>query len=191
MKNLTVLGSTGSIGTSTMEVVRANPSQYSIFALAAGQNAGLLLEQIREFHPKVVVVADDSVLRILKSMLNEAGLPIPELLTGPRALVQIATAPEVDFVMSAIVGVSGLEATYEAIQHRKTIGLANKEVLVACGELVMAAARANQVELLPVDSEHLGPAVLPQLPHDLLIGPGELGDRHDIGRSWHGVPLVQ
>ena len=156
MKNLTVLGSTGSIGTSTMEVVRANPSQYSIFALAAGQNAGLLLEQIREFRPKVVVVADDSVLRILKSMLNEAGLPIPELLTGPRALVQIATAPEVDFVMSAIVGVSGLEATYEAIQHRKTIGLANKEVLVACGELVMAAAKANQVELLPVDSEHNG-----------------------------------
>ena len=145
MKNLTILGSTGSIGTSTMEVVRANPSQYSIFALAAGQNAGLLLEQIREFHPKIVVVADDSVLRILKSMLNEAGLPIPELLTGPRALAQIATAPEVDFVMSAIVGVSGLEATYEAIQHRKTIGLANKEVLVACGELVMAAAKANQV----------------------------------------------
>lgn len=156
MKNLTILGSTGSIGTATMEVVRANPSDYSIFALAAGQNAGLLLEQIREFRPKIVVVANDSVLRILKSMVTEAGLPIPELLTGPSALVQIATAPEVDFVMSAIVGVSGLEATYEAIKHRKTIGLANKEVLVACGELVMAAAKANQVELLPVDSEHNG-----------------------------------
>ena len=156
MKNLTVLGSTGSIGTSTLEVVRLNPSHYSIFALAAGQNAAILVEQIREFRPKVVVVASDSVLRILKSYLEDAGIPIPELRTGSQALVEIATAPEVDFVMSAIVGVSGLEATYEAIRHKKTIGLANKEVLVSSGELVMAAARANGVELLPVDSEHNG-----------------------------------
>ncbi len=156
MKNLTVLGSTGSIGTSTLEVVRLNPSHYSIFALAAGQNAAILVEQIREFRPKVVVVSSDSVLRILKSYLEDAGIPIPELRTGSQALVEIATAPEVDFVMSAIVGVSGLEATYEAIRHKKTIGLANKEVLVSSGELVMAAVRANGVELLPVDSEHNG-----------------------------------
>ncbi len=156
MKNLTVLGSTGSIGTSTLEVVRLNPSHYSIFALAAGQNAAILVEQIREFRPKVVVVSSDSVLRILKSYLEDTGIPIPELRTGSQALVEIATAPEVDFVMSAIVGVSGLEATYEAIRHKKTIGLANKEVLVSSGELVMAAVRANGVELLPVDSEHNG-----------------------------------
>lgn len=156
MKNLTVLGSTGSIGNSTLDVVRRNSQQYSIFALAAGHNADVLVEQVREFHPTVVVVADDSVLRILKAKLAEANLPIPELRAGPQALVEVATAPEVDFVMSAIVGVAGLAATYEAICHKKTIGLANKEVLVASGELVMDAARKHQVELLPVDSEHNG-----------------------------------
>ncbi len=156
MKNLTILGSTGSIGTSTLDVVRRNSQQYSIFALAAGRNANLLVDQIREFNPKVVVVADDSVLRILKTKLTGANLQIPELRTGPQALVEVAIAPEVDFVMSAIVGVAGLEATYEAICHKKTIGLANKEVLVASGELVIAAAKKHQVELLPVDSEHNG-----------------------------------
>ena len=156
MKNLTVLGSTGSIGTSTLDVIRRNCQHYSIFALAAGRNVDLLVNQVREFHPKVVVVPEDSVLRILKSKLAAENLPIPELRTGPQALVEIATAPEVDFVMSAIVGVAGLEATYEAICHKKTIGLANKEVLVASGELVMAAAKKHQVELLPVDSEHNG-----------------------------------
>ena len=156
MKRLTVLGSTGSIGTSTLDVVRQNREAYSIFALAAGQNADVLIDQIREFKPAVVVVATDAVLETLRAKLAEAGVPIPELRSGPAALVEISIAAEVDFVMSAIVGTAGLEATHAAVAARKTIGLANKEVLVASGELLMAAARASRVELLPVDSEHNG-----------------------------------
>ena len=156
MKRLTVLGSTGSIGTSTLDVVRQNREAYSIFALAAGQNVDALIDQIREFKPAVVVVATDAVLETLRAKLAEAGVPIPELRTGPAALVEISIAAEVDFVMSAIVGTAGLEATHAAVAARKTIGLANKEVLVASGELLMAAALASGVELLPVDSEHNG-----------------------------------
>ena len=156
MKRLTVLGSTGSIGTSTLDVVRQNRDEYSIYALAAGQNTDILVDQIREFHPAVVVVATDIVLKTLKDKLNSAGVPSPELRSGPPALVEICVDSDVDFVMSAIVGTAGLEATHAAVAAKKTIGLANKEVLVASGELLMALARANGVELLPVDSEHNG-----------------------------------
>jgi len=158
MKQVTVLGSTGSIGVNTLNVLRTMSDRFAVHALAAGTNFELLASQIREFRPQAVVVASDSVRQALIRFLEDAPLPfsVPDLLTGPEALVSVATAPEVDFVMSAIVGVAGLEATYEAVKLGKTVGLANKEVLVASGELVMAAAAASGTELLPVDSEHNG-----------------------------------
>lgn len=158
MKQVTVLGSTGSIGVNTLNVLRTMPDRFAVHSLAAGTNFELLASQIREFRPQAVVVASDSVRQALIRFLEDAPLPfsVPDLLTGPEALVSVSTAPEVDFVMSAIVGVAGLEATYEAVKQGKTVGLANKEVLVASGELVMAAAAASGTELLPVDSEHNG-----------------------------------
>jgi 1-deoxy-D-xylulose-5-phosphate reductoisomerase len=159
MKTLTILGSTGSIGTSTLDVIRRNREDYRIHALVAGQNTDLLVRQIQEFRPSVVVVATESALRSLTLRLAEAGIPKsnwPELFSGLGGRVAAAIEPGVDFVMSAIVGVSGLEATFEAVKHHKTVGLANKEVLVACGELVMKAARETGSELIPVDSEHNG-----------------------------------
>ena len=144
---------------STLDVVQRSPSKYQVFALAAGRNVELLARQIVAFHPKVAVVEDESVLPNLISALNSTGLARsrwPELLAGPQALVACSTASEVDFVMSAIVGVAGLEATYAAILQGKRVGLANKEVLVASGRLVMEAAKASGTELIPVDSEHNG-----------------------------------
>jgi len=153
---LTLLGSTGSIGTSTLDVVRMWPERFGIYALAAGRNVELLARQVAEFRPKVVVVADEPALDELRKILKTSNTPIPELATGPRALVDAAIAPEAGFVMSAIVGVDGLEATYEAVRRKKRVGLANKEVLVAGGELVMNARRESGAELIPVDSEHNG-----------------------------------
>jgi 1-deoxy-D-xylulose-5-phosphate reductoisomerase len=157
--NLTVLGSTGSIGVNTLDVVRQHGDRFKIHALVAGKNLDVLCSQILEFRPKVVVVADDETLRSLRDRLRDLSLPHsqwPELAAGAEARVDAATAPEVQFVMSAIVGVAGLEATYQAIKARKRIGLANKEVLVASGNLVMRAVRESGAELIPVDSEHNG-----------------------------------
>jgi 1-deoxy-D-xylulose-5-phosphate reductoisomerase len=154
--NLTLLGSTGSIGTSTLDVVRRSPDRFRIFALVAGRNVDLLAGQIREFRPKLAVVADQDSLNGLRSTLKTRGIPAPELACGPRARVHAASAPEATFVMSAIVGVEGLEATYEAVRQGKRVGLANKEVLVSGGKLVMAAVRSAGSELIPVDSEHNG-----------------------------------
>lgn len=155
MELVTVLGSTGSIGVNTLDVLRRFPHRYSVFALVAGSNVALLAEQIREFRPRIAVVADAPTRDRLADAL--AGFPSPpELLFGPAARVAVASAPEVHFVLSAIVGVAGLEATYHAIRLRKRVGLANKETLVAGGALVMEAARASSTEILPVDSEHNG-----------------------------------
>jgi len=159
MRRLTLLGSTGSIGTSTLDVVRRRRDRFQVFALVAGKNARLLARQIEEFRPEVAVVATESDRANLIGRLQEAGLPSsgwPELLHGATGRVVAAVAPEADFVLSAIVGVAGLEATYEAVRRRKTIGLANKEVLVASGALTMEAAREAGTELIPVDSEHNG-----------------------------------
>lgn len=159
MQNLTLLGSTGSIGLSTLDVVRRLGSRYRVFALVCGKNAGELAQQILEFRPEIAVVADENIRQTLAQKLVAAGLPKaewPELLHGPEARIAAATTPQVDFVMSAIVGVAGLEATYEAVKRGKRVGLANKEVLVASGQLIMAAAKDSGTELLPVDSEHNG-----------------------------------
>jgi 1-deoxy-D-xylulose-5-phosphate reductoisomerase len=159
MRRLTLLGSTGSIGVSTLDVVRRLRDQWQVHALVAGRSVSSLASQIAEFRPALAVVADEAAREELIHELRQRHLAPaewPELGYGPHAIVKAATAAEVDFVVSAIVGVTGLEATYRAIEAKKNIGLANKEVLVACGELVMAAARRNGVELLPIDSEHNG-----------------------------------
>jgi 1-deoxy-D-xylulose-5-phosphate reductoisomerase len=159
LTSITLLGSTGSIGTSTLDVIRRWPERFRVFALVAGQNLDILIPQILEFRPKVVVVATLAILENLKKRLQETALDRavwPEMLTGSEATIQAAIADEVDFVLSAIVGVAGLAATYEAVRRKKAIGLANKEVLVASGKLVMDAAREAGTELIPVDSEHNG-----------------------------------
>lgn len=174
MRRLTVLGSTGSIGNSTLDVVRQNPDRFRIFALAAGQNLDALIPQIIEFRPTVVVVATDQVRKRLSERLTDSALPKkdwPTLAAGPAARVEIATASEADTVMSAIVGITGLEATYAAVRAGKRIGLANKEVLVSGGDLVMRAVHSGTAELIPVDSEHNGA-------HQCL----RAGDRRDVTR---------
>ncbi len=156
---ITVLGSTGSIGVSTLDVVRQNPEKFKIHALVAGRNLDVLCSQILEFRPDVVVVADADTLAALELRLQDLTLPMkgwPELSQGAEARVRASVASEVDFVMSAIVGVTGLEATYAAVKAKKRIGLANKEVLVASGALVMDAVRQYGTQLIPVDSEHNG-----------------------------------
>jgi len=159
MRTLTILGSTGSIGTNTLDVVRRNRHAYEVYALAAGSNTDLLASQIVEFRPSVAVVATAAGLPPLCERLRNLGLPRaewPELLAGDAARVQVATAPEVDTVISAIVGVAGLEATYQAAVRGKRIGLATKEVLVSAGQIVMQAVRQHGAELIPIDSEHNG-----------------------------------
>jgi 1-deoxy-D-xylulose-5-phosphate reductoisomerase len=153
---LTVLGSTGSIGTNTLDVVRQNPERFQVFALAAGRNVSLLGKQIAEFKPQVVVLPEANLVDELRRLLSVSGIFVPELLSGPEALVRISTAAEADTVMSSIVGVAGLEATYEAVCCGKRVGLANKEVLVSAGRLVMDAVKRHGTEMIPVDSEHNG-----------------------------------
>jgi 1-deoxy-D-xylulose-5-phosphate reductoisomerase len=153
---LTLLGSTGSIGKSTLDVVERWPNRFGIYSLVAGRNVELLARQIAQFRPQVAVAADEAALEQLRRLLKEQGTSAPELGFGPSARVAAATAPEAGFVMSAIVGVEGLEATYEAVRLGKRVGLANKEVLVAGGKLVTEAMRVSGAELIPVDSEHNG-----------------------------------
>lgn len=154
-----LLGSTGSIGTSTLDVVARRSGEFRIQSLVAGSNTALLTQQIQQFRPKFAAVSTESALAELVGHLSDSGLPRtqwPDLGFGPSARVQAATDPDADFVLSAIVGVAGLEATYEAVKLRKRIGLANKEVLVASGALVTSAAVAAGTEIIPVDSEHNG-----------------------------------
>jgi 1-deoxy-D-xylulose-5-phosphate reductoisomerase len=157
MSRLTVLGSTGSIGVNTLDVIRQNNHRYQVYALAAGRNVERLAEQILEFRPQVAVVpTEERRVALSERLAGLAKSEWPELLFGPQALVAISTASEADVVISAIVGVAGLEATYEAVRAGKRVGLANKEVLVSGGRLVMEAVRAGGAELLPIDSEHNG-----------------------------------
>src|ERR1700690_3972108 len=159
MVSLTILGSTGSIGVSALDVVRQNRGRWDIYSLVAGRNVERLLSQIQEFTPKVVVLADESVRDLMAQKLSESGLNRrlwPQLEAGNGAKTTVSVAPEVGAVISAIVGVAGLEATYEAIRAGKRVGLANKEVLVSGGRLVVDAVRASGAELIPIDSEHNG-----------------------------------
>ncbi len=152
---LAILGSTGSIGVNTLEVVRQSGGRLRVDALAAGQNLEVLCQQIREFRPRLVSVATPEAAGRLAQLLGE-GDGAPKLLWGREGNLAVATAAEVDTVVSAAVGVAGLEATYEAVRLGKRVALANKEILVAAGELVTAAAQRSGAQLLPVDSEHNG-----------------------------------
>ncbi|MGO9864076.1 MAG: 1-deoxy-D-xylulose-5-phosphate reductoisomerase [Terriglobales bacterium] len=154
MKRIAILGSTGSIGRSTLSVVESYPERFQVTTLAAGNNAELAFEQAVRWKPRVVSLAKDQDAEALRAKLRGAGLTEIEVAHGAAGTVRVATHPEVDFVVSAIVGVSGLEATYEAVRAGKSIGLANKECLVVAGELITAEARRQGKPLLPIDSEH-------------------------------------
>ena len=151
MKNLTILGSTGSIGVSTLEIVDAYPDRYRVVALTGGNNLTRLEEQVRRFRPLTVAVVRPEDARRLKRSLGSAA---PEILAGVEGLIACAAHSEAHMVVSAIVGAAGLVPTLAAIEAGKDVALANKETLVAAGSLVMEAVRRKSVRLFPVDSEH-------------------------------------
>jgi 1-deoxy-D-xylulose-5-phosphate reductoisomerase len=154
LKQIAILGSTGSIGQSTLSIIRKYPDRFCVASLAAGHNIEVALEQCIEWRPRVMSVAAEELADTLAMRLKAAGVTSVEVVHGTAGTVRVATLPEVDFVVSAIVGVAGLEATYAAVQAGKPVGLANKEAMVAAGEILTAAAYARKVPLLPIDSEH-------------------------------------
>ncbi len=153
MKQLTLLGSTGSIGCSTLDVVRHNPETFAVTALVAGKNVARMVEQCLEFTPRYAVMDDDACAHQLKASLAQHGSRT-EVLSGQQAACDMAALDEVDQVMAAIVGAAGLLPTLAAIRAGKTVLLANKESLVTCGRLFMDAVQHSGAQLLPVDSEH-------------------------------------
>ncbi|MGA3128440.1 MAG: 1-deoxy-D-xylulose-5-phosphate reductoisomerase [Candidatus Korobacteraceae bacterium] len=154
MKRIAILGSTGSIGCSTLKVVESYPERFAVATLAAGSNLELAFEQTLRWRPRLVSVAREDAAAGLRKRLRESGASETEVVWGTAGTVAVATHSEVDFVVSAIVGVAGLEATYAAVKAGKQIGLANKECLVAAGELITSEARRQGKPLLPIDSEH-------------------------------------
>ncbi len=171
-KRIAILGSTGSIGHSTLRIVAEYPDRFSVIAFAAGSNIDVAFEQCQRWKPKIISVATEEGAARLKQMYEGIDCPC-KVVWGPAGAVEVATHPEVDFVVSAIVGVAGLEATYEAVRAGKTIGLANKECLVAAGELIIAEADRQNKPILPIDSEH-------NAVHQCLRG----GRMHEVGRVW-------
>ena len=154
MKNLAILGSTGSIGNSTLSIADTYPDRYRVTTLAAGRNLDAAFQQAKKYRPELISLATEELAAQLSTRLKSEGITTTKVLHGPQGTIAAATHPSVNFVVSAIVGVAGLEATYAAICAGKTIGLANKECLVAAGELIIAAAQKHNVALLPIDSEH-------------------------------------
>ncbi len=154
MKKIALLGSTGSIGQSTLSICEAYPDRFLPVAFAAGSNVELAFDQCLRWHPQIVSMATEQHAEALSHRLEVAALYDTDVVYGTAGTVQVATLPDADFVVSAIVGVAGLEATYAAVLAGKTVGLANKECLVAAGDLILAAARERGVALLPIDSEH-------------------------------------
>ncbi len=154
MKRISILGSTGSIGRTTLSVVESYPERFQVVAVATGRNVDVAFEQAQRWKPQLLSVAAEKDVEPLRARLKAIGASAIEVVHGPAGTVRVATHPESDFVVSAIVGVAGLEATYEAVRAGKTVGLANKECLVAAGELITAEARRQGKPLLPIDSEH-------------------------------------
>jgi 1-deoxy-D-xylulose-5-phosphate reductoisomerase len=154
LKRLAILGSTGSIGQSTLSIVEQFPDRYSVASMAAGSNLEAALEQTIRWRPRIVSLAKEEHAGQLAIRLRQAGVTGVEVVHGSEGTVACATLPEADFVVSAIVGVAGLEATHAAILAGKPVGLANKECMVAAGEILTAAARQRNVLILPIDSEH-------------------------------------
>jgi len=173
---LTVLGSTGSIGVNTLDVVARHPDRFRIFALACHKQTAKLARQCIQFRPDFAVVADESAAADLKAILTAEGCPT-EVLYGRQALIDVASAGEVDGVMCAIVGAAGLPSALAAARKGKTIYLANKETLVVAGELFMETARVNGARVLPIDSEHN--AVFQVLPRD-----------YEAGLDTHGIDSI-
>ena len=164
MKNITILGSTGSIGCSTLAVIRQNPDLFKAIALTGGQNVGKMTEQCLEFRPNYVAMADEEAAQQLKNNLVDLKLNI-EVFHGQQAICDLAELTEADMVMAAIVGAAGLKPTLAAIKKGKRILLANKESLVTCGHLFMQAVKQYGAQLLPVDSEHN--AIFQSLPSEV------------------------
>ena len=172
MKKIAILGSTGSIGRSTLSVVESFPERFQVVSLAAGGNLDAAYEQALRWKPRVISMSSEADAEALRSKLKLAGQST-EVVFGSAGTVRVATLPEADFVVSAIVGVAGLEATYEAVRAGKSIGLANKECLVAAGELITAEAQKQGKPLLPIDSEH-------NAVHQCLRG----GRMNEVERVW-------
>jgi len=154
LKQIAILGSTGSIGTSTLSIVGSYPERYRVASLVAGRNVELAFEQCARWRPMLASMATPELAQQLAVRLRSSGVSGIEIVSGTEGSVRAATLPEVDFVVSAIVGVAGLEATYAAVMAGKPVGLANKECMVAAGEILTRAAREKKVPLLPIDSEH-------------------------------------
>ncbi len=151
MRNIAILGSTGSIGKQTLEVCAEHPDLFSVYAITANRSADLIIEQARQFHPEVVVIADETYYDKVSEALSD--LPI-KVWTGPESLCQVVTAEPIDMVVTAMVGFAGLRPTVAAIKAQKMLALANKETLVVAGQLIEGLCAEYQVPILPVDSEH-------------------------------------
>lgn len=151
MKQIAILGSTGSIGTQTLDVVRQHPEAFSVYAICAHRKIDMLIQQALEFCPAVVCIGDESLYLPLREALSD--LPI-KVMAGENAIAEMVTMPEIDVVVAAMVGYAGLRPTIEAIKAGKTIALANKETLVVAGEIICRLAQGHKVSILPVDSEH-------------------------------------
>ncbi|RLJ18282.1 1-deoxy-D-xylulose-5-phosphate reductoisomerase [bacterium endosymbiont of Escarpia laminata] len=190
MKGLTVLGSTGSIGLSTLDVVTRHPERYRVVALTANRDVDGLLGQCLSFKPQIAVMADATSAAELAKRLAEKGSDV-EVLTGVAGLEQVAAMPETDYVMAAIVGAAGLLPAMAAVRAGKRILLANKEALVVSGHLFMEAAEGHAAEILPIDSEHN--AVFQCMPADFQRGLDQVGVRKILltasGGPFRTMPL--
>lgn len=151
IKNIAILGSTGSIGTQALEVIKENPDVFCVEVLVANKNADLLIQQALEFKPNAVVIADETKYLIVKEALQQKDIKV---YAGTKAIEQIVEMETIDIVLASIVGYAGLASTINAIKHKKQIALANKETLVVAGELITRLALENAVNIYPVDSEH-------------------------------------
>ena len=183
MKRIAILGSTGSIGRSTLSVVESYPDRFQIVSLAAGSNLELAHQQAVRWKPRVISMASEQDAASLKARLKSNGSGETEVVYGSEGTVRVATHPDVDFVVSAIVGVAGLEATYEAVKAGKTLGVANKESLVVAGELITAEARRQGRPILPIDSEH-------NAVHQCLRG-GRMDEVYQIWLTASGGPFLK
>jgi 1-deoxy-D-xylulose-5-phosphate reductoisomerase len=173
LKQIAILGSTGSIGQSTLSIIESYPDRFSVASLAAGRNVDAAFAQCDRWRPAVVSMATEELASELSSRLKSSDFSGIDVVWGTAGTVRVATLPEVDFVVSAIVGVAGLEATYAAVQAGKPVGLANKEAMVAAGEILTREARLRNVPLLPIDSEH-------NAIHQCMRG----GSRAEVRRIW-------
>ncbi|MBQ5774582.1 MAG: 1-deoxy-D-xylulose-5-phosphate reductoisomerase, partial [Paludibacteraceae bacterium] len=151
MKKIAVLGSTGSIGTQTLDIIQSNPDRFELYAITGYRNVSLLISQARQFHPEVVCIADESLYDTLREALADLDIKV---WSGAESIVELVTFEGIDIVVAAMVGYAGLKPTIAAIKAGKTIALANKETLVVAGDLIASLAVKHHAAILPVDSEH-------------------------------------